>query len=169
MGGRALALLRRLEGGVLAALLLGMSALYLLNVAVRNLASAYAATFDWLEEATLFGLAWLVFLGLGLTLEAGRHIAMTALFERCGAAARRWIGIVINLIGFVFSLYIAKVGWDITAFVLRSGQISPSLDVSMAWLYAVMPVGFGLLALRYLLELIGVTARYRIAGRGQDH
>jgi C4-dicarboxylate transporter DctQ subunit len=48
---------------------------------------------------------------------------------------------------------VAKLSLDLTLFVVRSGQASPTLDVSMGWLYAAMPVGFALLALRYALEL----------------
>ncbi len=66
-----------------------------------------------------------------------------------------------------FVAYLAKLGWDITVFVRESGQISPVLDVSMAWLYGVLPVGFGLLALRYLLELVGYSDRSRL--RAQSH
>jgi C4-dicarboxylate transporter DctQ subunit len=65
------------------------------------------------------------------------------------------VRLTIDLAGLVFSLYIAKLALDITFFVLRSGQSSPTLDVSMAWLYAAMPVGFVLLALRYVLRAVG--------------
>jgi len=44
-----------------------------------------------------------------------------------------------------------------------SGQISPTLNISMAVLYASVPVGFALLAVRYLLELLGQTDRFTAA------
>jgi C4-dicarboxylate transporter DctQ subunit len=148
-----LELLRRIERGAVAALMILMALAYSFNVAVRELAASQAARFAWIEEACLFSLAWVVFLGLGLALERGRHIAMTGLLERMAPRLARGIRLAIDLTGAAFSLYIAKLALDITLFVVRSGQASPTLDVSMGWLYAAMPVGFAFLALRYALRM----------------
>ena len=158
-----LELLRRAERALTAALMLLMAVTYAFNVLVRELAPAHASRFAWIEEACLFALAWVVFLGLGLALERGRHIAMTSLLERLSPKLRRGSKLAIDLTGLAFSLYVAKLALDITLFVVRSGQSSPTLDVSMGWLYAAMPVGFVLLALRYALEL--AQGRGRLAAR----
>ena len=146
-----------------------MSLAYAFNVVVRELASTQAAKFAWIEEACLFSLAWVVFLGLGLALERGRHIAMTSLLERLAPGLRRGVKLAIDLTGLVFSLYIAKLALDITLFVVRSGQSSPTLDVTMGWLYAAMPAGFALLALRYALELGAREGRYAVRAAALDH
>ena len=162
-------LLRRLERGLVAALMILMAAVYAFNVAVRELAAAHAAKFAWIEEACLFALAWVVFLGLGLALERGRHIAMTSLLERFAPGIRRPLKLVIDLTGLAFSLYVAKLALDITLLVVKSGQASPTLDVSMGWLYAAMPVGFSLLALRYALELAQPQGRLGARTPGAEH
>ena len=146
-----------------------MALAYAFNVVVRELASTHAAKFAWIEEACLFSLAWVVFLGLGLALERGRHIAMTSLLERLAPGLRRGVKLAIDLTGLVFSLYIAKLGLDITLFVVRSGQLSPTLDITMAWLYATMPMGFALLALRYALELGAREGRYAVRTAALEH
>jgi C4-dicarboxylate transporter DctQ subunit len=146
-----------------------MALAYAFNVAVRELASTQASKFAWIEEACLFALAWVVFLGLGLALERGRHIAMTSLLERLASGLRRGVKLAIDLTGLAFSLYIAKLAFDITLFVVRSGQSSPTLDVSMGWLYAAMPVGFALLALRYALELRAREGRYAARAATLEH
>ncbi len=156
---RALAVLRRLEDFLLGALMLAMSFAYTVNVLVRELASGYASRFAWIDEACLFGLAWMVFLGLGLALERGRHIAMTSLLLKFAPGLRRATKFLIDLVGLIFSLYIAYICFDVTMMVLKSGQTSPTLNVSVSWLYGPMPVGFLLLALRYALELAGATNR----------
>ena len=160
---RALALLRGLEAFLLGALMLAMSFLYTFNVLVRELAAQYASRIAWIDELCLFGLAWVVFLGLGITLERGRHIGMTALLQRLAPGLRRALKFTIDLAGLAFSLYIAHVCWTVTMLVLKSGQVSPTLGVSMSWLYGPMPAGFLLLGLRYALELTGLRDRRRIA------
>jgi C4-dicarboxylate transporter, DctQ subunit len=156
----ALAFIRRLESFLLAVLMLAMSFAYTVNVLVRELAPDYASRFAWIDEACLFGLAWMVFLGLGLALERGRHIAMTSILLRFAPSLRRATKFAIDLAGLAFSLYIAQICFDVTMLVLKSGQVSPTLAVSMSWLYGPMPVGFLLLALRYALELFGASNRH---------
>lgn len=159
----SLQVLRQLEAFLLGALMLAMSFAYTFNVLVRELTPQYASSFAWIDEASLFGLAWVVFLGLGLTLERGRHIGMTALLNKFAPRLQRSTKFVINLTGLVFSLYIAHICWTVTVLVLKSGQVSPTLSVSMIWIYGPMPVGFVLLALRYAFELVGVNDRHNVS------
>lgn len=146
-----------------------MAAAYALNVAVRELAATYAAHFAWIEEACLYALAWVVFLGLGLALERGRQIAMTTLLERLAPGVRRPLKFAIDLTGLAFSLWVAKLSLDITLLVVKSGQSSPTLDISAGWLYAAMPLGFALLALRYALELASAEGRLAVRSASQEH
>jgi C4-dicarboxylate transporter, DctQ subunit len=159
---RALALLRKLEGILLGVLMLAMTFTYTANVLVREFAATYASRFAWIDEACLFALAWMVFLGLGLALERGRHISMTSVLGRLAPRLRRGTKFAIDLVGLVFSLYVAHTCYDVTLLVMKSGQVSPTLNVSMSWLYGPMPVGFVLLGFRYLLELIGATDRHAV-------
>ena len=154
--------LRGIEGIVIGAIMLVMSFAYTFNVAVRELTPSFAPQLAWIEEVCLFGLVWMIFLGLGLGLEGGRHIAMRMALTRMPPTAQRAAKLVINLAGLVFAAYLAKIGIDITIFVAKSGQTSPTLNISMLWLYVVMPAGFGLLALRYLREIVTSADRFAV-------
>jgi len=156
----ALRVLRSIERVLLAGLMLAMSLLYVVNVIARNVVPAVAPQLAWIDEATLIALAWVVFLGLGPALERGRHIAMSAFLGRMRGRAKAWVVGAINLVGLAFSLYIAKIGVDISVFVYKSGQVSPTLNISVIWLYGAIPVGFVLLAARYALELAGRSNRF---------
>jgi C4-dicarboxylate transporter, DctQ subunit len=161
--------LRGIEGIILGAIMLAMAFAYTVNVAVRDLAPSLAPQLAWIEELCLFGLVWMSFLSLGLALEGGRHIGMRMMLDRLPPRSQRAAKIAVNLIGLVFSAYLAKIGYDITVFVANSGQRSPTLDISMLWLYIVMPVGFGLLALRYLIELVTPADRFAIERDPMHH
>jgi C4-dicarboxylate transporter DctQ subunit len=147
--------LRVAERIFLATVMIAMTVMFFVNVMVRWASPRHASDLAWIEEATLFGLAWLVFVGLGLALEQRRHIAMTAVVDSAPRAAAL-IRKLINLTGLVFCMFFAKISFDLAAFIYRSGQISPTLGISMVGLYAPLPVGFVLLSLRYLLRLLGI-------------
>ena len=82
--------------------------------------------------------------------------------KQASSAVARTIQKIINLTGLVFCIFLAKIGFDLAVFIFDSGQISPTLGISMAGLYAPLPIGFALLGLRYLLELLGVQDRTTI-------
>jgi len=161
--------LRGIESWLLGAIMLAMSFAYGINVLVRELLPDFAPQLAWIEETCLFGLVWMVFLGLGLGLEQGRQIAMVSVLTRLGTKLQGATKLAVNFVGAAFSLYLTKIGVDITIFVANSGQMSPTLNVSMSWLYWVMPVGFGLLALRYVLEVVTPADRFAVELNATHH
>jgi C4-dicarboxylate transporter DctQ subunit len=161
--------IRITERALLAALMVGMSVLFFLNVVARELFPKLAVELAWVEEATLFALAWMVFVGLGLVLEQRRHIAMTAYSDTLPARTAYILHKVINVSGIVFCALLTKFSYDFVAFAWRSGQISPTLGFSIAVLYLPLPIGFALLTLRYLLEFCGVQDRFIIRDVIADH
>ncbi len=161
--------LRVVERTFIAIVMIGISALFFTNVVVRQLSPQLATELAWIEEATLFAFAWLVFLGLGLALERRRQIAMTVLLDSFSRPVASTIQKTINLAGLVFCVFLTKASFDLAVFILRSGQVSPTLGFSVVGLYAPLPLGFALLSLRYLLELLGVQDRSEIRDVIADH
>ena len=158
--GRLLELLARLEQILLAIIILVMVVLFSGSVLIREVSDELARRIEWVDEATRYLMVWMVFLGLGLALSRGNHIAMSSYLDRFPTASRRLVRKLIDTVGLVFSLYIVWFGMDITLLVLGTGQSSPTLGVSNAILYLALPVGFALLALRYAASLFGITDRW---------
>ena len=161
--------LRVAERTFIAVIMIGMSALFFTNVVVRQLSPQLATELAWIEEATLFALAWLVFAGFGIALERRRQIAMTVFLDSLSRPVASTIQKIINLTGLVFCVFLTKTSFDLAVFILRSGQVSPTLGVSVVGLYAPLPLGFALLSLRYLLEFLGVQDRSEIRNVITDH
>lgn len=156
----ALSLLRIIERSILILTFLTMVALYFTSVVVRELGGQAASSFAWTEEAVRFLNLFLVFLGLGLALERGRHVGIRNLRDKLPQRLR-WILLkVTDAAGLAFALYVAWLGWGMVEFVLGTGQRSPTLGVPMALIYVAPVIGFLLLGLRYALSLFGVIDRF---------
>lgn len=152
--------IRMIERVLIISINLIMVGLYTFNVLVRETMPQYSSTFAWIDEATRLLMVWAVFIALGLALERGRQVAVTTLFEKLPDAPRKLVNIVINLTGAVFSCYLVWLGIALVKFVMRTGQLSPTLGLPMYWLYVAPTIGFSLLALRYVLELVGINDRH---------
>jgi C4-dicarboxylate transporter DctQ subunit len=164
-----MATIRAAERMLLAVIMIAMSIMFFINVVVRETSPSLATELAWIEEATLFGLAWLVFIGLGLTLERRRHIAMTVFADSLPPRTAFVLHKLINISGVMVCALLAKFSFDFAVFVFQSGQISPTLGFSMIGLYAPLPVGFALLTVRYALEFFGYQNRFAIKDVIVDH
>ncbi|CCO24351.1 TRAP transporter small permease [Maridesulfovibrio hydrothermalis] len=152
--------IRIVERALIISINLIMVGLYTFNVLIREMMPQYSSTFAWIDEATRLLMVWAVFLALGLALERGRQVAVTTLLERMPDLPRKIIQTLINLTGIVFSCYLSWLGVALVKFVMRTGQVSPTLGLPMYWLYVAPTIGFLLLALRYGLELAGINDRH---------
>ena len=93
-------------------------------------------------------MVWVVFLAAGIALEAGRHV----LIDSMGAArfARQpWLFAAIDVVGLLFSIWMADPAVQLTIFISSTGQISPTLGVPAHVLYVAPVVGFTSLALSF--------------------
>lgn len=128
-------------------LLLGaMSCIVFANVTLR-----YTTNYSiyWAEEVARYMMIWLTFLGAGLTLRYGGHVAITNLMEIMPAQKQRLLRgfIVICLIAF-FAVMI----WVGYGYAMRMRfQMTPATRIPFAYVYAAMPVGFALLIIHLLL------------------
>lgn len=155
-----LSVLRSIERFSLVAIFLSMVVLYFANVVVRTIGGTMASDFVWIEEAVRIMNLFLVFLALGLALEYGRHVAVNTWRDRIGQASGLPLRRIIDFFGLVFSCYLMWLAYTMAAFVFATGQRSPTLNFEMGWIYVAPMTGFALLALRYLLSLLGVIDRY---------
>ncbi|WAP69734.1 TRAP transporter small permease [Jiella pelagia] len=161
--------LGRVEEFLLATIMIVMTVLFSGSVLVRALSDELFRQIAWVDEATRYLMVWMVFLGLGLALQRGRHIAMGSLLERLPQWPQTVVHKLIDAAGLFFSGFVAWFGTDIALLVLRSGQASPTLGVTTALLYAALPVGFALLAIRYLASLFGVFDRWAATSPADAH
>lgn len=155
-----LRILARLEFFLIASIMLSMVVLYTGAIAVREFFPAQARNVAFVDEAARYLMVWMVFLALGLALAQGKQIAMSAFRDQFPVWISTWLRRLIDLTGLAFSLYVCWIGYEISQLVFASGQRSPTLGISAGFLYTSMPIGFGLLALRYGLSLFGMIDRW---------
>ncbi|MDP5306994.1 TRAP transporter small permease [Paracoccus spongiarum] len=125
------------------------------NVAGRYLGSG---SLPWADEVARYAMIWITFLGSGLALREGAHVAVTNAQEALPGSGPRILRGAILLTLFVFFAFMIWVGID---YMTRmSVQRSAALRLPMKWVYAAMPAGFALM----ILHLALVAPRYLRAG-----
>ncbi len=131
---------------VLIMLLGAMSVIVFANVLGRYITGD---SIPWAEEVARHMMIWLTFLGCGLVLRAGGHIAVDNLQDGVSAKAGYWIrGTIVALIfGFFAVLF-----WVGILYAQRTmTQITAGTQIPFGYIYMAMPIGMALSMVHLLL------------------
>lgn len=131
---------------VLVLILATMSAIVFTNVSLRYLTNF---SIVWAEEVARYLMIWMTFLGAGLVLRLGGHVAVTNLHDLLGERPRRFLRGLIALLLLGFFVVMVWIGYD---YMSRMGrQMTPATRIPFSYVYAAMPIGFALLIVHFLL------------------
>lgn len=151
-------LVRKLNGVAAAlacAALLGMIGLISLQVILRRF---FNSPIEYTDEVSGYLLVAVTLFGLSYAMEKGDHIRVDMGIDRLPPRALRWLRIVWCVVGIGFSLLLAL---ETAAYAIESARLgSVSIDSqTLQWpIQALLPVGFALLGLELLTQLLDAIA-----------
>lgn len=131
---------------LLIALLAAMSVIVFANVCLRYLTTE---SIVWGEEVARHMMIWLTFVGAGLVLRHGGHVAIDNLQDAIPRSAARLIRalITIALVAFAGAMI-----WYGHIYVERTMfQTTSATQIPFGYIYLAMPIGFGLIVVHMLL------------------
>lgn len=94
---------------------------------------------SWTEELAKYLMIYIVFLGSGLAMRHNQHIAIDFLLEIVNAKNKQRLQKIVLWISAIFCLVLSYYGAHLTYIVI--GQTTPTLQYSMAFAYAAIPLG----------------------------
>lgn len=133
------------------------------NAVVRK---AFNISSNALLEIQWYLFAGVFMLGAGYCLLKNAHVRIDFIASRLSARTRNWIDIVgILVVLFPFCLICIDLGWPLFVRAWESGEMSQSAGGLVRWpVYGLIPLGFALLLLQGVSELIKRIAFLRGAG-----
>ncbi len=138
----------RLNQGLVVVMMAAMATLVFTNVVTRYV---FDFSLNWAEELSRYLMIWVAYLGAGLAMREGRHVAIEyvqgLLPARFAPVARALVALII----LAFLVVLAKLGIDIVQFAWR--QRTPVLGWPQGVVYLAIPVGAVLFGLHFLLIL----------------
>jgi len=109
------------------------------------------------EEVAVFSFVWLLYFGSALATREGRHFRVSAQFALLPKGWHRWRFVAGDLAWFLFCLFVAWQGIDLVAQTMKRSEPSLSLGIPMQYVYAVIPLAFGLTAVRLVQTYVRGT------------
>lgn len=137
----------RLEEALLAMLLAAMTLVTFMQVVARYV---FNYSFVWAMELTAVLFASLIFIGMGYGVRVGAHIGIDVLTRKLGRQAARWVGMVAAALCIVYACVLGYGGFNLVAKLKEVGIFMQDLPI-LQWIpRVILPLGFALLALRFL-------------------
>ncbi len=109
---------------------------------------------DWTEEMSRYTFITLVYASAIVAVKRNRHLRTEGLVQALPKDIKKWVSIFSDVIWLAFTLLMIRLSYTAAMTVLASGQVSPVLNVTMGYMYAVVPIGFTLMSLRILQRVI---------------
>jgi TRAP-type C4-dicarboxylate transport system permease small subunit len=136
-----------------------MATLVFVNVITR-----YVFNFSiiWAEEVSQYLMIWIAYLGAGLALREGRHVALELLHDWLPVALCRKLRMAVGGLVVAFLGWITVLGFQFAAFVWS--QETPVLNISLGIPSLAIPIGSLLFAAHFILMLRNYADRKYVPG-----
>lgn len=156
--------LTKIEGYIIGAMMLSTAIILFVNVIFRSFSMAST----WAEEVIRYVIVWVTFFGGSLCAKYGNHVGIDIFVQMLPSKIAQRI---VRAIGFfaaaVFCAIATFAGYKLTALVTSTCQKSPAVMMPFWIVYISMPLGFGLMTIRFLIAginaLIGKDEKQPIA------
>jgi TRAP-type C4-dicarboxylate transport system permease small subunit len=126
----------------------------------------FGAPSTWSEVITRSAMIWSVFLGVAVAVRHGAMISVDVIMD----ALPRRLGLAVFLLANAASLiFFAILFWQGILMTMRvMDQRLSALEMSIAWVYAALPVGSAFIMVAILAAMVRGTAGDRFARPGPD-
>jgi C4-dicarboxylate transporter DctQ subunit len=152
--------LEHLEEGLIAFLMAAMTLVTFMQVVARYV---FNYSFVWALELTGVMFAWLIFIGMSYGVRVGAHIGVDAVVKSLSAGAARAVGIIAAALCIVYASIVFVGGFIYVRKMYDIGILMQDIPIQQWIPRVILPIGFALLALRFLQVL------YRLATGGEAH
>lgn len=147
-------LLKRLDEWLIALVLAAMTLLTFLQVVMRYV---FNSGFTWAVELTGIMFAFMIFIGISYGVRVSAHIGVDALVKLLPYRLRRATSILAVLLCLLYAGIVISGSYTYVMKMKEFGIELEDLPVPMWMARAVLPVGYALLALRFLPVLFNLV------------
>lgn len=130
----------------------------ILDIVLR---STVGTSLAWAPELTRYAIVWLVFIGASIGARTGAHISIDLFSEVLSERHAHRLLQGAALISVVGCILLTYHGVHLVQQMAQFNQTSPSLRWPMWAVYMAVPIGFGLMSLRFLQHLLFLSVDER--------
>lgn len=106
----------------------------------------------WGDEFARYTFVWVVYFGCAYCIGTDCHAKIPFLYERLSPKGQKIATLIGNLVAIAVFAYVGKIAWQYT---MKNAHFLTSVTrVSMAWVYAALPIGMALSILQMIFRTV---------------
>lgn len=109
---------------------------------------------SWSEELARYIFVWQIWLGASYAAKINKHINITVAREKFPERVQIVLEAVVLVCWAAFAVFMVVQGRSVVAYIMRSKQRTPALQIPRAIPYSSVPVGCGLMAFRVIQKFV---------------
>ncbi len=141
----------KIEEFILSTGIILMAAILIGNVIARVV---FNNSWTFAEEVGQFLVVLVTFMGLGYGVRKGKHVNMSAFLDLAPKKGKKFMALFIAFISMVVMFLFAYYSYEYTMTVVARGRVTPALEIPRYFTTMILPIGFTLGGIQYLVNLI---------------
>jgi len=114
----------------------------------------FAHSFSWSEELVRYSFAWFTMLGASYAVREKANICVDGLLKKLPEKAANVIEVIGQLLCIGFMLVLTVSAAKDVVFIHNGGSMASATRIPMAYVYASVPVGFLLISIRMIADVV---------------
>lgn len=128
----------------------------------------FQVTFVWLEEIVRLSFVWMIYFSVAGAARANAHVRVALVDLILPPSAVRFLTIFADVISIGFCCVVVWLGMELVEASNKYGDTSPVTEIPMSLVYSVIPVCFGLIAVRTVQAVLAEVRRPAGSGPQPD-
>ncbi len=108
----------------------------------------------WSEELARYFFIATVYLGISYVERYDGHLSINILRTNGGKFLGKYLPILVSCISIAISSIVAYWGYNMVLFVYETQELSPSMEIPIAWMYFCIPIGFICMTIHSIANLV---------------
>ncbi len=108
------------------------------------------------HELVNYLLIWTGLIGASIGVRSNTHLGVDVLVQNCEPKVQKLTLLTTTSINIAFSVIIATLGYQHVMKILTFGQVTPEMEIPIYIPRLLIPIAFGLMAIRFSQELVRI-------------
>lgn len=121
---------------------------------------AFNYSLHWSEETARHLIVWFIFIGSSIAVREKAHVTIDVIIGRLPNKMRKVVEIIASIISIVFTILIILAGIAMVNNAIKFNARSSVTGSSLIYAYLAIPVGAGLMLIRFIQELAGKVKEF---------
>ncbi|MDO9543629.1 MAG: TRAP transporter small permease [Synergistaceae bacterium] len=119
----------------------------------------FNASLPWSDELTRYIFVWSAFISIAYCIRHHNSIKIDQVILMLPEVVQKVVKLIIKVIMLIFFAYLFRFSLNVVQSTIKSGQLSPALQIPMYFVHVSAAIGFALAVLRILQSFVFTAAK----------